>query len=314
MGNSLSGAMVSLGQASGFYDSFTELRGSVGKVVAAANNLPSAQKSNSGGAPVGNPERNITWLAMNSGSLSNFSADHRKLAMNMVGTVIYRKKGGQDAVPEEIVIGALSNAVQVLAGRWNDAQVPIEGAWDCGNDPTSACLTPTVSTWSLKPLAAQAYDSLRVVRDAIRDRQAVLSHPNGSAALQILGTTRLPVYRVLELTSAPSMAGVSDALLEKYADYMGLEMAARMLTGLLTDVQKSLSSSQGTLDGLARQDLEQLNQTLLRQLRDIRSAEETLVQLIGPERDLVTQVEHLERSLYASFNLRVADNLRFARR
>jgi conjugative transfer pilus assembly protein TraH len=314
MGNSLSGAMVSLGQASGFYDSFTELRGSVGKVVAAANNLPTAQKSNSGGAPVGNPERNITWLAMNSGSLSNFSAEHRKLAMNMVGTVIYRKNAAQDAVPEEIVIGALSNAVQVLAGRWNDANVPIGGAWDCGNDPTSACLTPTVSTWSLKPLAAQAYESLRLVRDAIRDRQAVLSLPNGSAALQILGTTRLPVYRVLELTSAPSMAGVSDALLEKYADYMGLEMAARMLTGLLTDVQKSLSSSQGTFDGLARQDLEQLNQTLLRQLRDIRSAEETLVQLIGPERDLVTQVEHLERSLYASFNLRVADNLRFARR
>lgn len=313
-GQQLAGAMVSVGQSSGFYESFTEMRGSVGKVVAAANNLPSAQTSNSGGALVGKPERNTTWLAMNSGSLTNFSDEHRKLAMNILGTVIYRMKAGQDSVPEGVPIGALTNPVPILAGRWNDNTVRIAQAWDCGSDPSAPCLDPTRSDWLVKPLAKQAYDSLVLVRTAIRDRKAVDSQPGGTAALELLGTTRLPVYRVLELTAAPGMAGVSDALLEKYADYMGLELAARMLSGLLTDVQKALSSSRGVFDGLASQDLEKMEANLRVQMSAIRDAEQMLVWIIGPERDLLAQVEHLERSLYASFNLRVADNLRFARR
>jgi len=313
-GTQLAGALASLGQSSGFFEAFSETRGSVAKVKDAATKLPVAQVSNSGGAPVGKPDRNITWLAMNSGVLSNFSAEERRLAMNLVGTKIYREKDGQPSVPETISLEPLANPVGLLAGSWNQSTVTIEGAWDCGTDVTSSCLNPPRSSWPVAPFAKQAYDNLLAIRTAIRNRTPITSTPQGTAALRMLGTTRLPVYRVLELTSAPGMAGASDALLEKYADYMGLELANRLLQGLLEDLQKSLSAASGPADGLTQKDLEDIREAVYRQLSLSREYEQRLISLIGPERDLLAQVEHLERSLYASFNLRVADNLRFARR
>lgn len=155
-----------------------------------------------------------------------------------------------------------------------------------------------------------------LVRDAIVNRTDINSVPGGAAAMQILGATRLPVFKLIEVTSSPGMLGLSDMLMQKFADLMGLDMASNYVAGVSIDISKAIETSKvaTATSSLSEEDLMQLTQ----RVRDLRTQVEAYRQVVneqvGNEADLVAMVTNLERSIYSSFNMRLMDNLKYASR
>lgn len=306
---------VANGGAGGIYDSYTQMKTSIGNSLGVT--LPTAQQKNSGGAPVGSYEVNTAWLAVNSGAFAGMTQDEMSVAMTLTGTRIYRKKQGSDEIPDPLVVPR-GLTVPDFAGRWNDAPTTLT-VYRCPNDITSKCIsdtdfsrTGTISNY--QSLASKAYASLMIVRDAIINRTDIASVAGGPEAMQILGATRLPVFKILESTSTPGMIGISNMLIQKYSDLMGHEMASNYVGGITVEMEKSIVTIKQSTSTMSAGDIDDLLKSL-RVLQEEAAAYKAYIdRTVGTESDLITQVQHLERSIYASFNMRLMDNLKYASR
>lgn len=306
------GAKMQEGDAGSYYTAYSQLKTSLGATLAAA--LPAGEGANSGGSPVGAAERNVTWLAINSGTLASSTPEYMKVIMSIMGTKIYKKNPGSDILAMNPVY-TQKVYLKNLAGRWyeNSVNLPV---WDCGIDITDQCLVPTGDTITgFKPLARLAYESMRTVRNAIVARQDILSVPGGTDAMRMLGSTRLPAFKILELTSTSGMTGLSELMMQKYADLMGWELAAQFTTQLTEDVAKQISDSKATSgNGFAQEDLEFLEKKLASLNDESTEIRKQLAIINGSQADLINEIQMMERSFYNSFNLRLMDNLKTAQR
>lgn len=305
------GTEVATAASSDFYSSWNRVKSSVGDMFSSLDaNQPGSEASNSGGSPGGKPQKNVLWIVLGSGELAGMDEDYRDVVMSLIGSKIYKQKAGDAERPEIESMEAMLT-VKNLAGRFSDSAVSLR-VWSCGSDLTSSCLDRTTRTINnYKPLARKAYESMQIVRDAIVGRTDIITATGGVEAMQMLGATRLPAFRILELTSTPGMLGVSEALMQRYADLIGIELASSFIETLAHDVLKSVSG--GTRqDGLLEADIQEMRyriEDLRKQAADHRAE---VQRIAGSQSELIDQLTHLERSIMAGFNMKMAQNLKFA--
>lgn len=302
---------VAQGGSTGIYDAYTRMKASLGDALGVA--IPAAEERNSGGSPAGAVEHNVTWLALNSGQLAGVGAEYQKLAMSLLGTVIYMKDPDPGRnVPMVLNFGPQKVTLPQIAGRWNENAVTLR-VYDCGLDITNKCLTMVESDLvNFKPFARRIYDAMTLVRGAIIARQDVMLTPGGPDALRALGTTRLPLFKVLALTSSPGMAGLSDMLIRKYADLVGVELAANFVETMTYELGQATAGAKKDGSNVDIGDLANLERKLVELRREAGDLSEKIATANGSQADLIAELGHLERSVYASFNARLMDNLRYA--
>jgi hypothetical protein len=156
---------------------------------------------------------------------------------------------------------------------------------------------------------------MKTIRDAIVNRQDVLTVTGGEEAMQMMGSTRLPAYKILELTSAGGLTGLSEIMMQKYADLMGWELATQFILQLTEDVAKQISDSKASSgNGFAQEDLEFLEKKLTKLNVEAAEIRNELAAINGSQADLINEIQMMERSFYNSFNLRLMDNLKTAQR
>jgi hypothetical protein len=306
------GAAMSDGGTGSYYTGYSQLKTSLNATLGTA--LPVVERTNSGGSPVGAGERNVTWLAINSGSLASSSPQYMQVIRGMMGTKIYRQKPGSDVLSLNPVYSQ-KVYVKNLAGKWYDNSISLP-VWDCGVDIQEKCLEPVGDTIAnFKPLSRLAYESMKLIRDAIVSRQDILSVAGGQDAMRMMGSTRLPAYKILELTSSGGLTGLSEIMMQKYADLMGWELATQFVIQLTEDVAKQISDSKAaTGNGFAQEDLEYLEDKLKTLNMEAAEIRRELTAINGSQADLINEMQMMERSFYNSFNLRLMDNLKSAQR
>lgn len=303
------------GLSDGIYNGYNGLKTSIGNALGIK---APGQDTNSGGGKAGK-EQNTSWLVLTSGAFAGGTYDETYVAMSLIGTKIYRKKDGSDEFADPISVGPQLE-IKDFAGRWDDPIIGLR-VYSCPADYSNPCISDTDfnkngQLFNFESLSRKSYRSMILVRDAIVNRTDINSVPGGAAAMQILGATRLPVFKLIEVTSSPGMLGLSDMLMQKFADLMGLDMASNYVAGVSIDISKAIETSKvaTATSSLSEEDLMQLTQ----RVRDLRTQVEAYRQVVneqvGNEADLVAMVTNLERSIYSSFNMRLMDNLKYASR
>jgi conjugative transfer pilus assembly protein TraH len=306
------GAGMESGGIGSYYNSYSQLKTSLNNTL--GTSLPVVERTNSGGAPVGAGERNITWLVINTGTLASTTPQYMQIIMSMMGTRIYKQKPGEDTVAVNL---SRQQKVYVkdLAGRWNDNGIELP-VWNCGIDIQDKCLEPVGELiGGFKPLSRLAYESMKTIRDAIVTRTDIMSVAGGFEAMRMIGTTRLPAFKILELTSSNGMTGLSEMMMQKYADLMGWELASQFVLQLTEDVTKQITDSRkGTGIALSPEDLDFLEKKIAALNLEAAEIQTRLAIINGSQADLINEMQMMERSFYNSFNLRLMDNLKTAQR
>jgi conjugative transfer pilus assembly protein TraH len=309
------GQTTSDGSNSDFFSGYQRFKESLPDVLGTLKNSPSAK--NSGGVTQTGP-RNAMWAALHSGNFSDLSSESKNIALSLIGTRITRIEGeGANAVAvSENLNGTIT--IEQLAGSHTQANSSLS-IYDCGDsavqDPCLDLKDKAKRSLPFVPYARQYYNHLAYLRNAIINRQDPLSTEDGRKAVTALGSSRLGAFRLIELTSSTNLAGVSGVLLAKYADLMGWEKAVSHIETICDEIRISIDSvkEQG-INATNKEDIELLDRRRIELLATAREYRKLIDSMNGSQADIVNELTHLERTLYNSFNLRMANNLRTARR
>lgn len=303
------------GAYSGIFSSYEAMKTDLSNITGMS--LPATEQTNSGGAPIGRVEQNVTWVAMNSGQFSDYSQSFIDYTLSLMGTTIYRNVAGSDG-KATIEPKPWTPALEVrdLAGHWHESAT-VKKMYSCPMDSSNPCVNSP--DWHMtfpthKPFARMAYESLRRLSDGVLNRTAIGGTPNYAQDIAIVGATSLPAYRMIELTTSPGMLSINEAMVQKYADFMGLEMAANVVDTMAAEFRKALAGGGSVLAAgkLQAADVEALEQRVKELQEQGRALRAELRAVYSDQASLLAELEHMERSLQTNFSLRLASNIRYS--
>ncbi|MBK6616142.1 conjugal transfer protein TraH [Ottowia sp.] len=295
------------GAVAGVFEAMTSLGGNLPGVKAATDAAP--QALNAGGKKVKTVEKNYIWVAMNSGTMSDFPDSMKQIAMSLIGAQISKQ---DPADPDKLIpqIEAYTIHMEDLVGTWDQATVPIR-ILTCNE--TDQCLSPAPAINNMAPFARIAYNNLIRLRNKIVARTPLDATDNDAVAM--LGMTSVPMWKILELTSTPGRVWLSDQYIMKYSQLIGYELAIGFVNTFSTDLEKSMHTT-GPNEPAA--DVKQIYADILLRLSRLR-AESAAVkakidQNVGGMQGTLAELQHLERTLYQNMSTRMMDNLKYASR
>jgi conjugative transfer pilus assembly protein TraH len=264
---------------------------------------------NSGGNAVKKVARNYVWSAMNSGVLTDMPDSKKQIAMSLIGaygnTIIAASPDQLKPVTQEATIKLVD-----LVGTSATPNVNLS-VLVC--DETSECKEPAPAPQLVVPFARIAYNNLVQLRDKIETRAPLTAADD--AALQMLGMTSMPVWKVLELTSTPALHWLSDTYIEKFSNVIGYEMAIQFLIQFTQDVEKTMTITGATEDAASVKENYDKIKIQLQKLREEASTVKASIDAnVGGMQGMIAEIEHLERTLYFSLSTHLMDNVKFAAR
>jgi conjugative transfer pilus assembly protein TraH len=268
-----------------------------------------ASANNAGGKPVSKASRNFVWSAMNSGSLSGFPDELKEVAQSLIGVTGAVASATDPDVMEPIVLAETVH-MRDLVGSWDRDQVDLT-ILAC-ND-MDECLAPTGTVRAQRPFARMAYLNLLRLRDKILNRTPL--DATDSEAVVMLGLTSLPVWKILELTSSPGRLWLSDDYIRKYANVIGYELAINFIISFSSDIDKTINTSAKTeRSANVQQYLEQVKLRLARLRTEAREVKVQIDSNSMSYASMVSELEHLERTLYQNLSTRTLDSMKYASR
>lgn len=277
--------------------------------LAATQAKVDASATNSGGNVVKKVARNYVWTAMNSGVLTDMPDSKKQIAMSLIGaygnTIIPANPDQLKPVTQEATIKLVD-----LVGTSATPNVNLK-VLVC--DETSECKEPAPAPQVVVPFARIAYNNLVQLRDKIETRAALTGADD--PALQMLGMTSMPVWKVLELTSTPSLHWLSDTYIEKFANVIGYEMAIQFLIQFTQDVEKTMTITGATEDAESvKVNYDKIKAQLQKLREEAMTVKATIERNTGGMQGMIAEIEHLERTMYFSLSTHLMDNVKFAGR
>ena len=258
-------------------------------------------RKDSGGTIVDAPEINLTWALLTSGRLGKTGYDAtslREVMMTLVGTTVFKKSGsGEDAVIEARHYAG-TDLLPVLFGevRGNASFERLH----CTDAKT--CLTIESKAVSDLSLVDKLKGAARHYSDALESRNAALVTDE---ELVLLGaSTGVPLIRILNLAALSRYRGIADDLINIYVEAAAYEMLASAVHALALDIRTTLASSAAA--SISSEHVAHV-QALEKRVGEIEAAlnarESRVMQAMVRASSLVTQLEHIERSLTAAEGL-----------
>ncbi len=179
-------------------------------------------------------EFNLTWKALQINQFLSSDQELAQLFMTLVGSIISRKEGvvNKDHPFTIKILTGHADRDDVLNGLLNGGKTPI---YQCDSEE---CLHPKLVTIDLpegQGLRRKVHDTLTSLVDKVYQDTAVTK-----AEQDFLNATRLPVYKMLNVTTA-YRRGTAPVDLHHYGDLIALDLLYKYIVEVIDVVQDSVS-------------------------------------------------------------------------
>ncbi|MBR9871468.1 MAG: hypothetical protein GYB26_10040 [Gammaproteobacteria bacterium] len=221
---------------------------------------------------------NLAWQSMRKKPYLVARESFSEFLMAMTGTVIIRKAANDDAQPQIDVIPARATNPRTISALLNGGEVPV---LKC--DTNDRCLAPTLGTTDISDddaLKSQVASLMESILDKIiTDDSGGLSDEE----VGFLNSTTIPVYKMLNVSSAYGDGGGAFIEVDTLAEVVALDMVLNFLNSTVKEVQEGANQVQmGTTDELRtfRDQIKDVRQAIALERRKIRGDISTAMTLI----------------------------------
>ncbi|MBP8277307.1 MAG: conjugal transfer protein TraH [Propionivibrio sp.] len=260
------------------------------------------RQNNSGGYATIASDLNITYSAVNSGTLMGISEAERQLMYALLGMTVFKTNSAGDNIESFTYTPKIDSVAQLVGDTTGTVSLP---TYSCSMD----CLSPVDSTQTQKPFAAMVYERALRIRQNIMNR--TMNTADDIRALTV--PTSIPMYKIIALTALPNYTGTSDVLLQNYSMAVGWEIASYYIETVATELSRALNNANSSQPGTI-----QKKEAILDLLARIKDLKAKMVQdraqvyaQIAKDGAMVTQIEQIQRQLYGSVSASVAANAAF---
>ena len=288
--HSATNTLRSNGQAADQSDADLMVRNNGTKAIENAKPVKDAS-----GNEIDAPELNLTWSLLSSGRWASGATDMtelKEIMMTLTGTTIFTKTGdGDDAVlAARVVAGA--DLLPILFGETDNAKALKK--LKCKDN--IKCLEVVETQFTEMNLVDELMKAANAYRTALSTRKA--DAVTDSQLVLLAASSGVPLIRILNMASLSRYSGIAEDLIKVYVDAAAYEMLATAVHGLASDVRSALASSSAS--DFSKEHLQHV-ETLQKRLSEIEAQlnirEDKVMQSMMRASQLVTQLEHIERSL-----------------
>ncbi len=250
---------------------------------------------------------NIAWRVMWNNLFLRNDRRLMEMMMNLSGTVILDKNLNDENAPLNVVtLPSILNTqrAELLNALLDGSQsIDIQG---CVSDTTEmACTrltTKTVALGGSNGLRDRVATVMNGIADKIRTRQSL-----SSSELGLLGATRIPIYKILNVAAAMSDTVVSSQA-DKYADIVARDILFAYINDLLDMV---VSSTAGT-PFIKSDEGEHYMAGIAEARQQVALLRSENFEELSRYVDLIRETQLYERMLVASMSPALAESLRYS--
>lgn len=176
-------------------------------------------------------EFNLTWKALQLNSFFSVDPELAELFLTLVGSIISRKEGDEEQLAVKI-LPSHADQDDILNGLLNGGKTPI---YRCDNDK---CLYPELTTINV-PEQHTLRRKVQTTLESLIDK-VYKDAPITPSEQAFLNATRLPVYKMLNVTTA-YRKGAAPIDLHHYGDLIALDLLYKYVVDVLDLVQDSVT-------------------------------------------------------------------------
>lgn len=288
--HSAANTLRSEGRAADQSDADTLVRADGAKAIENAKTVKDAS-----GNVIDASEINLTWSLLNSGRWSSGQTDVtelKEIMMTLVGTTVFTKTGeGEDAVISSRTIAG-ADLLPLLFGE--TSQTKSMKKLRCKENVK--CLEVEQVDFNDMSLVEELMKAANAYRTALSTRKA--DAVTDYQLMLLAATSGVPLIRILNLASISRYSGLAEDLIKVYVDAAAYEMLATAIHGLSADVRTALAAS--SVSHFSKEHLEHvenLDERLMQIESQLAVREEKVMQAMMRASQLVTQLEHIEKSM-----------------
>ena len=298
---------VSLGEATDSFLAKADIKSNYAETYAAEGRAKTAAPAQYKDTPAEALQGNVTWEILK--KVSDLDESEKLLIISLVGTHIPKQANDAlgDPTTTNISHPSIITIEDLVGNRTENTKKKL---YTCGAD-TLTCMTmvPSTTETSYKGFAYVAMIRMRNIRSAILNR-----NPQNTDDLKILDMTSLPIYRLISTSASTRYPWLSESAIERYADLVGLELALTYLDYLMTEVRRQLTIEMKNQSSAYKIYLDRMEHSIETQLQDgYRLRMKKIAERSSLTAD-ITEIEHLERTLYSTLSSNLAANLRFGKK
>lgn len=246
---------------------------------------------------------NIAWRAIQQNGFLQNDVELAELFMSLSGTIIIHKNGSSDDATNKFAfLPSLATNDSLIKGLLHGGQVKI---YHCDTTESSGCLNPSIKTLSIvesNSLQGQVVKILNALVDKI-----YLDEPLTDSEIGFLQSTRIPVYKMLNVQSAfaqdKSILDVSE-----YSDVIATDILFQYLSESLGIVKTSSGSLQYPSEIMA-----QFEDSIAKARESVRGAQRNAYSQMAISVQLIQQTQTIERMLAGQLSTELANTLSWAK-
>lgn len=248
---------------------------------------------------------NIVWKAIMQNAFLKSDVELAELFMTLSGTVIFKNKEGTDDSEHTLtVLPSLTTNNDIVKALLIGGTTKV---YRCEMD-TPACLAPTLQSVTIGDQAAlqhQVFTLLQSMLEKIKTDEALTPREIG-----LLGSTRLPVYKMLAVQAAFAPHAQKNAAVlnvTDYADVIAQDLLQYYLSDILQLVKTSLLNLQMPTD-----EKRALDEGMQKALDGVRHAHQNAYQKNTLSMQLVQQTKTVEQLLASQLSSELSRSLTWA--
>lgn len=249
---------------------------------------------------------NITWKMLS--KIGEMSKAEKELVMSIVGTGI-TKEGTDDTGAKAMKVDPYPPQINISELIGQRSGLTSARIYSCDDGLNCLDLSDPPVAVNYMSFARVANDKMKSIRAKIQNRIAQTPED-----LAIADMTSIPIYRLLSISTLSKYPALSDTVIDKYSDLIGLELAMHYLEYLSEEVSRQIKVEKTKANNHIIGYFESLEKRLQELLEQGRMRRLTLINERSALMANIAEIEHIERTLYSNLSASMAANLRFGQK
>lgn len=291
---------ASIGTGQGIFDDMAAARQGCGAGGQASSTMASA---NGAFKNLVLDNGNLAWKAIQQNSFLQSDTELAQLFLSLSGSVILRKNGtDDDATNTFTLLPSLADNDSLLKGLLHGGQVSL---YKCDTTDSDGCLNPTVTSLTISDSSSLQGQVNALLNDMVS--KIYTDEKLTSAEIGLLQSTRIPVYKMLNVQSAfyqdKSILDVSE-----YSDVIATDILIQYLTESLNVVKVS----GGTLQ-YPPEVMKQFEDGIDKARAHVQAIQKTAYSQIAMSNQLIQQTQTIEQMLAGQLSTQLGNTLSWAK-
>ncbi|CAM4390678.1 MAG: hypothetical protein LEGION0398_MBIBDBAK_00166 [Legionellaceae bacterium] len=246
---------------------------------------------------------NLAWKAILQNGFLQQDKELAALFMSLSGSIIISKNGNNDDAPNQIrILASLTHRESLIKALLYGDTTEM---WQCDTFEENGCLNPKKATMTISKENA-LNTRVKTLLNSMVDK-IYADKPLSAEEIGLLNSTRIPVYKMLNVQSAFSR-DKSIINVGEYADVIATDILFSYLNESLQVIQTSASALQYPSDILT-----QFQQQVDNALSSVRRAEDNAYQQVNLSLQLIQNTQAIEQLLSGQLSSELASTLSWAR-